>query len=119
MYKRQHISNPDEFNTPFPYPSMAVCDPSVKWHAERNCWGYYSQGLIALRCTRWMDYYGFNADFDRLCERWLTAWTSCFGRVNLGQELDPFTGEPTACSEWYSSCMIFFIFAAKRLGYID
>ena len=118
IYER-HISNPDEFNTPFPYPSMAVSDPSVNGHAERNCWGYYSQGLIALRCTRWMDYYGFTADFDRLCERWLTAWTSCFGRVNLGQELDPFTGEPTACSEWYSSCMIFFIFAAKRLGYID
>ena len=47
IYDR-HISNPDEFATPYPYPSMAISDPSCEGHAQRNCWGYYSQGLIAL-----------------------------------------------------------------------
>ena len=51
---REHIKNPAEFWTAYPFPSMAVSDPSLKREAKGNCWGYFSQGLIALRCTRWM-----------------------------------------------------------------
>ena len=114
IYTR-HIKNPEEFWTYCPFPSMAVCDPSCENHNPNNCWGYYSQGLIALRCTRWMDFYGMNADFDVLCEKWLEAWTGCYDELKLGQELDPLTGKPTQCSQWYSSCMLFYIYAAKRL----
>ena len=115
---REHIKNPEEFWTQYPFPSMAVSDPSLKKDAEGNCWGYFSQALIALRCTRWMDHYGFGEDFDVLCEKWIEAWTRCFGRFRFGQELDPFTGEPSRCSEWYSSCMLFYLYAAKRLNLI-
>lgn len=118
IYTR-HIKNPDEFWTPYPFPSMAVCDPACKNHPQLNCWGYYSQGLIALRCTRWMDAYGMNQDFDVLCKQWLKAWTDCFDTFKLGQELDPISGQPTLSSQWYSSCMLFYLYAAKRLGYID
>lgn len=111
----EHIKNPEEFWTAYPFPSMAVSDPSLKRDAKNNCWGYFSQALIALRCTRWMDAYGWGADFDALCEKWLEAWTRCYDSFKLGQELDPFTGVPSACSEWYSSCMLFYIYAARRL----
>ena len=113
---REHIKNPREFWTEYPFPSMAVSDPSLKSDAKGNCWGYFSQGLIALRCTRWMDDYGWGEDFDHLCERWVEAWTRCYDRFKFGQELDPFTGEPSECSEWYSSCMLFYIYAVRRLG---
>ena len=112
---REHIKNPEEFWTEYPFPSMAVSDPSLKRDAKKNCWGYFSQGLIALRCTRWMDAYGWSEDFDHLCEKWIEAWTRCYDDFKFGQELDPFTGKPSECSEWYSSCMLFYIYAAKRL----
>ncbi len=114
----EHIKNPKEFWTEYPFPSMAISDPSLKRNAKGNCWGYFSQGLIALRCTRWMDAYGWGEDFDHLCERWLEAWTRAYDTFKLGQELDPFTGKPSECSEWYSSCMLFYVYAARRLSLI-
>ncbi len=113
IYKR-HISNPDEFATPYPYPSMAINDPSCKDHGEKNCWGYYSQGLIALRATLWMEDYGFVCEFENLCQSWVEAWTAHFDELKLGQELDPITGIPTKCSEWYSSTMLFYLYAVQR-----
>ncbi len=113
---REHLKNPEEFWTPYPFPSMAVNDPSTAHHADRNCWGYYTMGLITLRCTRWMDAYGWGEDFNHICRRWLEAWTRCFDEVPLGQEIDPLTGEPTPCSPWYSSGMLSYIYAADRLG---
>ena len=113
---REHIKNPAEFWTPYPFPSMAVNDPSCARHVDRNCWGYYTMGLITLRCTRWMDAYGWSGDFDHICEKWLEAWTRCFDRVPLGQEIDPMSGEPTPCSPWYSSGMLSYLYAADRLG---
>ena len=113
---REHLKNPEEFWTPYPFPSMAVNDPSCARHADRNCWGYYTMGLIVLRCTRWMDAYGWSRDFDTVCKKWLEAWTRCFDRVPLGQEIDPITGDPTPCSPWYSSGMLSYIYAAERLG---
>jgi len=117
IYER-HIKNPEEFWTEYPFPSMAISDPSTKDHIEANCWGYFSQGLIALRCTRWMDEYGMAEDFDILCEKWLKAWTACFDYFKLGQELDPITGEPSISSEWYSSVMLFYWYAAQRLNIV-
>ncbi len=115
IYSR-HIKNPDEFWTPYPFPSMAVSDPACRNHADRNCWGYYAQALIALRCTLWMDAYGYSADFDVVCERWLAAFTNNYDELPLGQEIDPIMGKPTECSPWYSSAMLFYLYAAKRLG---
>ena len=112
----EHIKNPAEFWTPYPFPSMAVNDPSCAHHVARNCWGYYTMGLIVLRCTRWMDFYGWGKDYDVVCEKWLEAWTKQFDTVPLGQEIDPFTGVATPCSPWYSSGMLSYLYAAHRLG---
>lgn len=117
IYSR-HIKNENEFWTKYPFPSMAVCDESCKGHGPSNCWGYYTQGLIILRCTRWMDYYNMTEDFDYILKQWLDKWTECFDYFKLGQELDPLTGEPTNSSEWYSSCMLSYLYAAKRFDKI-
>ena len=114
--KKRYLKNPDEFFTPYPYPSMSIAQSKDKPHVERNCWGYFSQGLIALRCTRWMDDYDMSEEFDILCEKWLTAWTDCFDEIKFGQELDPISGHSSPSSEWYSSTMLFYLYSAKRLG---
>ena len=117
IYDR-HMRNPAEFWTEYPFPSMAVNSPAVNGHAPQNCWGYYSQALTALRCQRWMDYYGRSADYDHLLSRWVAAIASHDGKL-FTQELDPLTGNPTNCSEWYSSAMLMYMYAVKRLGYIE
>lgn len=34
--------------------------------------------------------------------------------VPFGQELDPVTGIPSPCSQYYSSTMLFYLYAARR-----
>lgn len=113
-----YIKNPNAFWTEYPFPSMAKCDKSFKKHADYNCWGYFTQGLIGLRGTLWLDKYGFSGDYDELCKKWLIAWTNCFDNFKLGQELDPVSGEPSKSSEWYLSTMLFYYYSAKRLNII-
>jgi len=115
IYTR-HIKNEKEFWTNYPFPSMAICDKSCEGHMVINSWGYYTQGLIVLRCIRWMDYYGMSKDFDLICKKWIEAWTDCYDDFKFGQEIDPVTGKPTKSSEWYSSCMLMYLYAVKRLN---
>lgn len=117
IYK-EHIKNPEEFWTGYPFPSMAINDPSVEGHKDFNCWGYYTQGLIVLRCSRWMDYYGWSEDYEYILSKWLETWTEYFDEIKLAQEIDPITGVPTKSSEWYSSCMLNYVYAARRLGLV-
>lgn len=60
--------------------------------------------------------YGQIQELDHLCTQFVKGWTECFDYFKMGQELDPITGEPSASSEWYSSCMLMYLYAAKRLG---
>lgn len=110
----KHLRNEDEFWTPFPFPSMAKADKTFKQNAAGNSWGFYSQALTVLRCTRWMDYYNKNEDFDEILEKWIKQWTFT-DKLKFGQELHPLTGEPSECSEWYSSCMLVCLYAIRRL----
>ena len=113
----KHMKNTDEFYTDYPFPSMAKSDPSFKQNKSGNSWGFYSQALTILRCTRWMDFYGKGKEFDEILEKWVRQWT--FGNeIMFGQELHPLTGKTSDCSEWYSSCMLIYIYATKRLNLI-
>ena len=114
----RHIFNQKEFWTEYPFPSMAANDKAFKKVTPNNCWGYFSQGLIALRSTLWMDFYGKSKEFDAMAKKWVSAWTNCYDTMKLGQELDPFDGTPSDCSQWYSSCMLFYVYSAKRLGLV-
>jgi len=111
---RRYIFNKNHFYTPYPFPSVSISDPQWKKHTESNCWGYFTQGLIVLRCTLWMDRYGFTNEFDQVCRAWKTAWEKAFDTIKFGQELDPVTGEPSSSSQWYSSCMLMYLYACSR-----
>ncbi len=118
IYNR-HIKNPEEFWTQYPFPSMAINDPAWIKRTPKNCWGYFSQALITLRATMWMDDYGKTEDLMHVMEVWLKAWTKHYDRIKFAQELDPITGVPSSSSEWYSSCMLFYLYSAIRFGIID
>lgn len=115
---RRYLRNPKEFWCRYPYPSVSLSEPSRERHTMINSWGYYSQALIALRCSMWMDDYGFSEDYDHICERWVEAVTDNYPHYRFGQEIVPETGVMSPCSDYYSSCMIFYLYAAKRIGVI-
>lgn len=114
IYDR-HLANPQEFATPYPFPAVAINDPTWIQNLPGNSWGYYSQGLVALRTLRWMEHYGREAEMESMMRTWLSAWCRP-GILHFGQELHPLTGEPSSCSEWYSSGMLYILHAMRRLG---
>ena len=111
---KKYIFNEKHFMTPYPFPAVSVSDPSWKKHTPSNCWGYFTQSLTVLRTTLWMERYGFNKEFDHMCKRFLGAWENCYGELKFGQELDPITGKPSECSEWYSSCMLMCLYCILK-----
>ena len=115
IYTR-HMLNPAEFKAPYPFPSMALDDAARLGHAEKNCWGYYTQALTVLRCQRWMDFYGRGEDYDRLLDTWINVYAAQDGPALFTQEIDPYTGQTTDCSRWYSSAMLAYLYGCKRLG---
>lgn len=114
IYDR-YLAAPDQFGTPFPFPGAAVSDPTWVQNYDGNSWGFYSQGNVALRTLRWMEYYGRTEEMHAMMETWLRAWCRP-GILKFGQELHPITGEPSACSEWYSTTMLYLLTAMKTLG---
>ena len=106
-----------EFNTPYPYPAVSSSDPLFVKNKAGNSWGYFSQGLTQLRTIRWMKQYGYEEEMRKNMRLWLDAWTA--SELPFGQELDPFTGESSVCSPYYSSTMLFYLYAAKELGAWD
>lgn len=112
---RKHFRNPAEFWTAFPFPSLAANDPAFRKTRTGNDWGYYSEGLTALRALRWMDDYGKGDDLNELLSRWVMALANA-ENSRFAQEIDPLTGEPAQVSEWYSSAMLLFLHGVKRLG---
>ncbi|MBQ4051043.1 MAG: hypothetical protein IJD13_05385 [Oscillospiraceae bacterium] len=114
IYDR-YLAAPDQFGTPFPFPGTAVSDPAWVQNYSGNSWGFYSQGNVAMRTLRWMEYYGRREEMLAMMETWLRAWCRP-GILKFGQELHPITGEPSACSEWYSTTMLYLLTAMKTLG---
>ena len=113
IYER-YFKSPAHFAAPYPFPSMSLDDSKNVPHADKNCWGYYSQALTALRGQRWMDYYGRSGDYDALLAKWVDVYARQ-SEIMFSQELDPFTGIPTDCSRWYSSAMLTYLYAVRRL----
>jgi hypothetical protein len=110
----RYIFNEKHFYTAYPFPAVSVSDKTWKKHTESNCWGYFTEGLTVLRCTLWMEKYGFLKELEQVMKAWSNAWEKHYGKVFFGQELDPQTGEPSPCSQWYSSCMIAYLYTKRR-----
>jgi hypothetical protein len=88
IYRRQ-IHNPHAFWAPYPFPSIALDDPSFVRPIPRNSWGGAAQALTALRAPRWMEPYGKPADLSHLMQRWITALLRA---SDFRQQMDPLTG---------------------------
>ena len=113
-----HIKNTNEFWTNYPFPSMSISEKNIENYKKPNSWGYYSQALIALRCSLWMDDYNFSKDYDHLLEMWIKGLVNNYRNNPMSQELDPINGLSSGASIWYSSSMLLFIYAARRLNLI-
>jgi hypothetical protein len=91
MWDRQ-LGNPQAFWPAFPFPSIALDDPTFVRPIPANSWGGASQALTALRAARWLDHYGRSAEHAHLMQQW------CAALVRDGtfrQQLDPLTGDFT------------------------
>jgi len=110
-----HIKNPNEFWCNYPFPSISISEaPNIM----DNSWGYYSQALIALRCSLWMDDYGYSKDYDYILSKWVEGFVNNYDKYPFSQELDPNSGIGSNGSIWYSSAMLLFIYATRRLKLI-
>ena len=111
---RKYIFNENHFYTLYPFPAVSISDPTWKKHTPKNCWGYFTQSLLVLRTTLWMEKYGFTKEFQRICAGFFDAWSNCYETLPLGQELDPLTGEPSQSSPWYSTCMLMYLYISEK-----
>jgi hypothetical protein len=117
VYTR-YLRNPKEFWTPYPFPSLSISDPAFREDLEGNDWGFFSQGLTALRTLLWMDHYGKGKDMEILMAAWVDRLAASEG-LQFTQELHPLTGLMTRSSEWYSSAMLFYLHSVRRLGLLE
>lgn len=107
-----------DFGTPVPFAATAVSDPRWVMNKPGNTWNFFSQALVALRTDFWMEHYGKTADYEKLLEVWLEKYNESSETVPFGQEFHPITGAPSDCSPYYSSGMLLYIRAARRLGLV-
>ena len=112
QYKR-YFENPQEFCTPYPFPSVSVSDPSFVKTLPNNCWGGNTQALTALRATMWLPRYGRSDEKDRLLKRWMRAFLDY--ESPLPQELNPFDGAPIGEGVHYMPSLFLFRQAAELL----
>ena len=111
VYKAQ-IRNPAAFWSPYPFPSIALNDPSFVRPIPRNSWGGGSQALTALRAPRWMEHYGKSSDLRHIMAQWVNAITKAGAFL---QQMDPESGEFTPDRGGYSPAMLVFIDYMQRL----
>jgi hypothetical protein len=113
VWTRQ-LHNPKSFWAPFPFPSIAMDDPSFVRPIPRNSWGGASQALTALRAPRWMGYYGKRAELEELMKQWCAA---ILRHGEFRQQMDPMTGEFTQPDPGgYSPAALVFLSFAEALG---
>ncbi len=110
---RRHLLNPEEFWTPYPFPSISVSDPAFVGELPDNSWGGASQALTALRAPRWMESYGKYAHLAHLMKRWLHALTADTG---FRQQMNPWTGEFSTTDHYSPSMCLMLDFVPRLYG---
>jgi hypothetical protein len=116
VWTRQ-LHNPKAFWSTYPFPSIALDDPTFVRPIPRNSWGGASQALTALRTPRWMPHYGKSAEFRVLMYRWISAIARSGG---FRQQMDPLTGDFTmADPSGYSPAALVYLDFVRRLSHPD
>ncbi|MBQ3864396.1 MAG: alpha-L-rhamnosidase [Clostridia bacterium] len=116
IYKR-YIEHPDWFGTPYPFPSIAVSDPSFNGERLANNWGGMSQSHTALETVFWMRQQGKKTDFEAVASIWLDLFMH--SDQFFAQEAHPFTGEMSDCAPCFATSCIAFMKLAELLGYVN
>jgi hypothetical protein len=112
IYERQ-MRSPAAFWSPYPFPSVALDDPTFVRPIPRNCWGGAAQALTALRAPRWMEHYGKPADLTHLMQQWADAIVR---EGQFLQQMDPVSGVFTPDTGGYSPSALVFVDFTWRLG---
>jgi hypothetical protein len=113
VWTRQ-LHNPKAFWAPYPFPSIAMDDPTFVRPIPRNSWGGASQALTALRTPRWMSHYGKQAEQAHLMQQWCEAIAR---HTEFRQQMDPLTGVFTQPDPGgYSPAALVFLLFAEHLG---
>jgi hypothetical protein len=113
VWHRQ-LHNPKAFWSPFPFPSIALNDPTFVRPIPRNSWGGAAQALTALRAPRWMEHYSKRAELHHLMRQWVEAIAASHG---FRQQMDPFSGEFTmADPSGYSPAALVYLDFVRRLA---
>ena len=111
---RRQVHNPAAFWAPYPFPSIALDDPTFVRPIPRNSWGGAAQALTALRAPRLMEHYGKPGDLARLMQRWHQALLRA---GEFRQQMDPLTGEFTLADPGgYSPAALVFLDFLWRLS---
>lgn len=110
----KQLHNPKAFWAPYPFPSIAMDDPTFVRPIPRNSWGGASQALTALRAPRWMPYYGKQSEMKRMMQQWCAA---IIRHTEFRQQMDPLTGDFTQPDPGgYSPAALVFLDFAHRLS---
>jgi hypothetical protein len=112
IWTRQ-AGNPHAFWAPYPFPSIALDDPTFVRPIPPNSWGGASQALTALRALRWMDHYGKSAELHHLMQQWVSAIRRSGG---FHQQMNPLTGVFTPDPGGYSPTALVFLEFSRRLN---
>ena len=91
-FVREHLTNTEEFWTPFPLPSVAANDPLFR-NAPENNWGGQCEGLTYQRAILALERYGYEPLVTALGRKLLDALIR--GGNVFTQQFDPFTGTPS------------------------
>ena len=112
------LHNAMAFWPPYPFPSVAVNDPTYVRSIPVNSWGGASQALTALRAPRWMAYYGKQNELRQLMRQWVYAIHNSGSTTGeFFQQLNPLTGEFTLSRQsGYSPAALVYLDFVKRLA---
>lgn len=94
-FVRRHLTNPEEFWTALPLPSVAVNDPAFR-NAPENNWSGQCEGLTYQRAILALERYGYEPLVTALGHKLMDAVIR--GRYVFTQQFDPFTGAPSRVS---------------------
>ena len=94
-FVREHLTNPAEFWTALPLPSVAVNDPAF-CNAPENNWSGQCEGLTYQRAILALERYGYEKLVTALGRKLMAAVIA--GGYVFTQQFDPFTGAPSRVS---------------------
>jgi hypothetical protein len=117
VWDRQ-LHNEHALWAPYPFPSIAMDDPTYVGDLPGNSWGGPSQALTALRACRWMDHYERSAEFSILMSRWCEAMLR---DMTFRQQLNPMTGVfgPHDRPGYSPSSLLMYEFTWRLAGIVD